>query len=231
MTSDAPRLNLHNRLTSVADSELSVLLASLSTLHLDPSSTDARFFRGTTNVRFSTALCYSRAISHLPNDAFAGSIWHNLAPSRCRSFLWLAHHSKINTHVRLRSRRANNSSLYHFCGADEDVPHLLLHCPRAQNFWLLLGIQSNHVSSIELLWSADFPGPAIPNQIVRSTITTCFLWNVWKCRNAKVFSMTDDSNGDIIRRCHLDLKLCASRARSPSARLCLENWSSFLLSM
>ena len=63
MTSDAPRLNLHNRLTSVADSELSVLLASLSTLHLDPSLTDARFFRGTTNVRFSTALCYSRVPS------------------------------------------------------------------------------------------------------------------------------------------------------------------------
>ena len=157
----------------------------LSPLHLHPSSIDTRYIRGATSVQFSTALSYSHAFSHLPNDAFADSIWYNLAPSRCRSFLWLVHHSKINTHVRLRSRRANNTGLCNFCGAEEDVPHLFLHCPRAQNFLLLLGIHSNHVSSIELLYSTNYPGPTIPNQIVRSTIIACFLWNVWKCRTTR----------------------------------------------
>ena len=129
MGTAAPCLNLRNRLTSAAESELSPLLTFLSPLHLHPSSIDTRYIRGATSVQFSTALSYSHAFSHLPNDAFVDSICHNLAPSRCRSFLWLVHHSKINTHVRLRSRRANNTGLCNFCGAEEDVPHLFLHCP------------------------------------------------------------------------------------------------------
>ena len=135
------------------------------------------------------------------------------------------------THSRLRSRGANNSGFCHFCNAVEDTTHLFLHCPRAQNFWVIFHITSSQLASIESLWSAVLPGPHIPNQKTRSTIITCLLWNIWKCRNAKVFNTTDESNMDIIRRCHLDLKLWASHARSAPTRLCLGNWSSFLLSM
>ena len=136
-----------------------------------------------------------------------------------------------NTNVRLRSRRANNNGLCSFCGHDEDVVHLFLACPRAQSFWSLLPVNSSSVSTIEHLWSITLPSPALPNQKLHSTIITCLLWNVWKCRNAKVFNNVNDSNGDIFRRCGGDLLLWANRANSAPARLCLDKWSSFLRAM
>ena len=135
-------LHLRNRLSAVAEAELSQLLAITNLIHLAPSEPDYRHVRNSTNSVFSTAASYSFAFSHLPDDPFAPFIWRNFAPSRCQSFLWLAHHHKLNTNFRLRSRRANNSGCCHFCGAIEDTPHLFLHCPQAQSFWALLNVSS-----------------------------------------------------------------------------------------
>ena len=112
------------------------------TWSISPLEPDYRHVRNSTSSVFSTAASYSFAFSHLPDDPFAPFIWRNFAPSRCRSFLWLAHHHKLNMNFRLRSRRANNSGCCHFCGANEDIPHLFLHCPRAQSFWALLNVSS-----------------------------------------------------------------------------------------
>ena len=95
--------HLRNRLSSVASSELSNLLDLLSLIQLTPSDTDYRHLRGSASSPFSTAASYSFAFAHLPSDLFADNIWKNLAPSRCRSFLWQTHHHKINTNDRLPS--------------------------------------------------------------------------------------------------------------------------------
>ena len=98
LAAGVPRLDLQPRLTAMAESDLSALLVAISQISLDPSSDDVRHIRGAPSVRFSTAIGYSLAFSHLPDDAFATLIWHNLAPSRCRSFLWLVvHQDKLNT--------------------------------------------------------------------------------------------------------------------------------------
>ena len=178
-----------------------------------------------------TAASYSFAFSHLDDDPFATCIWRNVAPSRCRSFLWQVHQQKLNTHLRLHSRRANNSGLCHFCGSPEDTTHLFLHCPRSQAFWATLHIPSSSISNIELLWNFPFPGPELPNQKARSTIITCLLWNLWKCRNSKVFNQVDESDSDIKRRCAADLLLWANRTTSVAIKSCLGLWSSFILNM
>ena len=143
--------HLRNRLSSVASSELSNLLDLLSLIQLTPSDTDYCHLRGSASSPFSTAACYSFAFAHLPSDLFADNNWKNLAPSHCRSFLWQTHHHKINTNDRLRSRRANNSGRCHFCGSQEDVAHLFLHCSRAQYFWSRRRICSNPVVTSEIL--------------------------------------------------------------------------------
>ena len=155
-------LDLQPRLSSAASSELAALTSCLSSTTLDPFVADFHFCRNSVSSPFSTAVSYSISFSHLEDDPFATHIWRNFAPSRCRSFLWLTHQHKLNTHVRLRSRRANNTGHCHFCAADEDVPHLFLYCPRAQSFWCLLGVDSSSIPSIERLWSTPFPWACYP---------------------------------------------------------------------
>ena len=156
--------------------------------------------------------------SHLPDDAFTVNIWNNASPPRCKSFLWLVHHNKINTNARLNSRGADNDGRCPFCGLLEDVPHLFLGCFLVQAFWSSFGITSSF-TQVEQLWNADLPGPGRTSARMRLML----------CRNAKVFDLVDEPNVVTLRRCSLDLLLWRSRASSPVDSLCLELWSSFIL--
>ena len=62
---------------------------------------------------------------------------------------------------------------------------------------------------------------------VASTILTCVLWNIWKCRNAKVFRHDDESNLQLSRRCHEDLVLWSHRCSSSVGKMRLVEWSNF----
>ena len=222
----APALSLRPRLTAAAQHELAALCELLATVVINPHSTDKRTIRGFANSAPTTSL-YCLAYSHLPDDVFSVNIWNNAAPPRCKSFLWLVHHSKINTNARLNSRGADNDGSCPFCGLLEDVPHLFLGCPRAQCFWSFFGIASSTFSQVEQLWNADFPGLDFTSARMRSTIITGLLWSVWKCRNAKVFDHVDEPNAVTLRHCSSDLLLWRSRTTLPVDHLCLELWSSF----
>ena len=64
------------------------------------------------------------------------------------------------------------------------------------------------------------------NSRIKSTILTCLLWNIWKCRNAKVFRQEDEPNAVIAKRCREDLILWSNRCSSPSERIKIAEWSS-----
>ncbi|OEL13058.1 hypothetical protein BAE44_0025929, partial [Dichanthelium oligosanthes] len=44
----------------------------------------------------------------------------------------------------------------------------------------------------------------------------CILWNLWKCRNSKVFRHQDASNRHVSRHCRDDLLLWPYRYRGPT---------------
>ncbi|KAF8667667.1 hypothetical protein HU200_052874 [Digitaria exilis] len=67
------------------------------------------------------------------------------------------------------------------------------------------------------------------NQRIRATVLTCILWNIWKCRNDKVFGGEDEANGQIARRCFDDLLLWSHRCNSPMDRDRIVEWSSFFI--
>ena len=128
-----------------------------------------------------------------------------MPPPKCRLFLWETHQKKLNTNFCLSLRGADNDGLCPFCDAPEDVAHLFLLCPRSQNFWRCIGVDSVNFQSVENLWSSLLPGPPMQTQRIRLTILTALLWNIWKCRNAKTFREETESNATILRRCSDDL--------------------------
>jgi len=223
-----PTLSLRPRLTSAAQSELLVLHAQLSDVTLQPLVPDRRSVRGSSALDLSASALYSLTFSHLPDDGFSTCIWDNAAPPRCKSFLWLLHHGKLNTNARLHSRGADNDGICSFCDQVEDVLHLFLGCHRAQSFWQTFGITSASFLQVEYLWLCALPGPDCTSEKVRSTILTGLLWNLWKCRNAKIFNQALESNGVVLQRCAADLLLWKHRATSLVDKFCLEQWSLYL---
>jgi len=191
------------------------LFVLISNVQLSADSCDYRHIRDLPSTPFSTAISYS-SFSQLDDDTFAPHIWHNAAPSRCRSFLWLVHHHKLNTNARLRERRANNSGLCPLCAVPEDVRHLFLFCPRAKEIWAVIGLPGLSVGDVESLWGISLPGPNIniDNGKVGST-----LWNIWKRRNAVVFRLEEETCVFTLRRCSADLQLWRHRVQDRRAKL------------
>ena len=125
----SPNLFLRPALTNAAATELESLLLLLSTVSVQHEVPDQRSLRSSPSTGLSASVLYAYSFSHLPNDAFAPFIWRNAAPPRCKSFLWLLHHEKLNTNARLRSRGADNDGNCSFCGLIEDTAHLFFSLP------------------------------------------------------------------------------------------------------
>ncbi|TVU19476.1 hypothetical protein EJB05_35627 [Eragrostis curvula] len=144
----------------------------------------------------------SRELIHIATHFCDGHCVHSY-------LLWVASHflkkdeerisEELNTNARLRSRRANNSGSCPFCGQNEDVPHLFLFCRRARLFWQVI-LADPLPDSIEQLWDCNLIGPGLASGKLKSTVLTVILWNIWKCRNAKVFRNEEEVNRSVLGR-------------------------------
>nr|TKW20488.1 hypothetical protein SEVIR_4G091900v2 [Setaria viridis] len=70
-----------------------------------------------------------------------------------------------------------------FCSEREDCFHLFISCLRSESFWSFLRLDLRTLSpanGVEQLWTANPVQEQI--QKVRTTVLTCVLWNIWKCR-------------------------------------------------
>ncbi|KAG2607040.1 hypothetical protein PVAP13_4NG189933 [Panicum virgatum] len=124
--------------------------------------------------------------------------------------------------------RSASSSSGCCTGIEEDCFHLFIACPRNRSFWAFIGIDVTSLPAslgTDQLWTESLLLENNPR--VCSTVLTCVLWNIWKCRNAKIFRHEDETNLTISRRCSEDLSLWSNRCSSPVDRLKLETWSGF----
>ncbi|PUZ74722.1 hypothetical protein GQ55_1G088600 [Panicum hallii var. hallii] len=89
-----------------------------------------------------------------------------------------------------------------------------------------MGLSLNSLQNsigIEQLWTVN---PLMERcSRIKSTVLTCILWNIRKCRNAEIFRHEDETNLMISRRCRDDLILWSNRCSSPSDRAKLVGWS------
>ncbi|KAL6644549.1 hypothetical protein ACP70R_016157 [Stipagrostis hirtigluma subsp. patula] len=219
-------LALRPRLTAVAEQELGKLLDLMSLVELHNDIHDYRTLRGNSKPP-STSSLYLLSFQDLPRDPFAGKNWKSYAPPKCKYFLWLIHKGCLSTKARLYQRHMNDSKQCPFCPLDEDICHLFLKCPRAVSIWQEIGLNiTGSVDRVEQLWDA-IPSLHAYNHRIQSTVLNAVLWNIWKCRNSKVFRLEDESNLSVLLRCHDDLALWIHRCDKPEDRDSLQFWSSF----
>lgn len=205
------QLSLQPRLSNAASMELLELQALVSPTQLNEDAPDSRVFRH--NLKpLSTKEHYMLSFDASEDDPFATEIWHNLAPPKCKFFLWLLHRRRLNTNGYLSHCNMRPDGECPFCSGLEDCSHLFLSCPRARSLWSHLNFDLTMVYDIEQVWSTN-PLQEL-DQRIRSTVLTCILWNLWKCRNAKVFRSEDDSNAQITTRCRDDLLLWSLRCNT-----------------
>ncbi|CAN6248749.1 unnamed protein product [Urochloa humidicola] len=217
-------LQLHSRLSSVALSELQVLLLALQNAQPDQQAQDSRGMH-LSMAPFSSAEFYRWSFSSLPQDPFAEKVWANAATPRCKQFLWLLHRERLPSSVLLFHKNIVDAPSCALCAAAEDQDHLLMRCPRARRVWKLLGWPLvPYLSSFRDIWDV----PQLPEHLptaIRSAIITAVLWNIWKARNDLVFNHAFKPPRAILLAVQADLNLWKHRVRSMTDRVSLVAWA------
>ncbi|CAO2037440.1 unnamed protein product [Urochloa humidicola] len=175
---------------------------------------------------YSSAAFYAHQMSARPLDPFAPCIWTNAAPPKCKYFLWLLHHHRLQSAALLQHRNIIDSALCAYCGDHETQHHIALRCPGAIQVRKAIGWDAAGASFRDL-WSMLQVEDLHPK--VASAAITAVLWNIWKRRNAVVFNRTTMLLPVVLRAIVADLHLCSHRLRSAGHRQSLRGWADRLV--
>jgi len=75
------------------------------------------------------------------SDTSAEFIWKNAAPPRVQLFTWLLIKGRIQCRANLYKKHVVDKPACLSCGAAEETPqHIIFHCPKAIEFWAVLGV-------------------------------------------------------------------------------------------
>ena len=203
------------RLTNVATNELLELQSLMALVTLDPDRADTRVLRSTGKLNFPRQgtitffLLNPTQMALFPNQS-GGAI----PPQKCKFFLWLLHKQRLSTNSRLHHCHMHPTGQCPFCNAqhapNRALPNRSIRflCPRSDSFWSFTDLQPGSLKQpmvVDQIWTENPIEEPCPR--IRSTVITCILWSIWKCRNAKIFRHEDETNLTISRRCRDDLTL------------------------
>ncbi|XP_050221025.1 uncharacterized protein LOC126671302 [Mercurialis annua] len=133
--------------------------------------------------------------------------WKSEAPPRVKFFIWTALHNSISSLAFLASRGiiTNGNVLCDICGEEETMNHIFIHCLFVRKIWYMV-FQNLGVAWVlpytfeEFLtqWSAIIPLGVCTK--LWTTTWMIFIWEIWKCRNRRVFDNKESSVHDIVFR-------------------------------
>jgi len=123
-------------------------------------------------------------------------LWKSWAPSKCKTFVWLAIRNRCWTADRLQKRGLPHPEHCPLCDqADETVQHILCSCVFARQFWFavlqpleLAHLTPSHrISSLADWWRRSWK--KVPKHLKKGFNSLCILgaWILWKHRNGCVF--------------------------------------------
>ena len=166
-------------------------------------------------IKFPTARDhYFLSFESYPDGPFSKTIWRSYSPQKCKFFLWLLHKQRLSTNSMLHHCHMHPTGQCPFCNAqhapNRALPNRSIRflCPRSDSFWSFTDLQPGSLKQpmvADQIWTENPIEEPCPR--IRSTVITCILWSIWKCRNAKIFRHEDETNLTISRRCRDDLTL------------------------
>lgn len=118
-------------------------------------------------------------------------LWKIKILLKIRIFLWLIAHKSILTKDVLTHRGWKGDTKCQFCGMEESIDHLFLHCSLARFVWNVLKcafdlpVLPNSVEELWLTWLPAFSGNS--KKLVMVGVAG-LLWVLWNTRNRACFS-------------------------------------------
>lgn len=169
-------------------------------LHLQNDTDTQSYIWGSST--FSSRKTYKQLIRHRQIHPSFGWLWKSSCQNKRKFFFWLVLQERLNTGGLLKRK---NMSLQDYscvlcaCGIEEDLSHLLFHCPFSLACWDTLHLavpDTSHPSTIVESFKVQLQLPFFTEII----ITMC--WCIWMMRNDIIFSNISHS----VQRCRSVLR-------------------------
>lgn len=133
-----------------------------------------------------------------PSNSTFKWIWRLPTPPRIKHFIWFLSHHRLPTASYLHKLNITTTPICGICNrANENIEHLLLHCPNAQIVWHNLGLHAHvHLLNnfqedpLQRLFQFVTIQQPLPQNLLSQTLIPYALWHVWKSRNRSIFEKT-----------------------------------------
>jgi hypothetical protein len=117
-------------------------------------------------------------------------LWKMKIPLKIKIFMWFLNNKVILTKDNLAKRKWKGCTKCVFCGEQESVEHLFIHCPFAKLIWRTVNFAYNlhPPTSITNMFGNWLVRIDRSNKACIRTGVTALCWSIWKCRNDIVFN-------------------------------------------
>ncbi|XP_050222663.1 uncharacterized protein LOC126672753 [Mercurialis annua] len=142
------------------------------------------------------------------NSSSFTQIWNSQAPPRVKFFIWVALHNRVPTLDFLARRLIipTDNTMCSLCNVLESQDHLFIHCVFARNVWC--GV----LQKLDIAWVLPFSFeefmfqwqaivPRGPYWKLWEVLWCLVVWELWKCRNSRVFSNELSDKETVIFSC------------------------------
>jgi hypothetical protein len=175
----------HLPLSAEAFTQFQTLQTALQTLHLSDSHDSWTYSWG--NAGFSSRKVYKHLVGHHDIHSSYKWLWMSSCQNKRKLFFWLILSDRLSTRVLLRRRQMvldDYTCVMCTTNVDEDLLHMLFHCPFAAACWYSLQCIVPATDDLETILEA------LKVQIRRPffmeiIVTMC--WSIWMMRNDLIF--------------------------------------------
>lgn len=118
-------------------------------------------------------------------------LWGIKIPLKIKIFLWLITHDSILTKDVLQYRGWKGDTRCQFCGLEESIDHLFLHCALARFMWNVLKCAFSlpgMPKTVKEIWSSWLPSFSGQTKKLMMVGVAGLLWTLWNIRNKACFN-------------------------------------------
>lgn len=187
-----------NNFTVEHMSQFVALWGLIQDIVLTPGIDDSISWTLTPSGSYSTQSAYKAQFMGSIPCSFKNIVWKTWAPPKCHFFAWLAVQNRLWTSDRLAIRGWPHQPTCQLCKCQtETARHILFECRYSKRVWqhaanwlscpsLLLDLGSGRESVLHYWHAITRSSTACPEGL--KSAVTLITWELWKERNARVFS-------------------------------------------